>query len=46
MNILKAAAVFAIVALPFLLTKKERGDISQEGREVETDEIFDLELVD
>ncbi|MDH4069441.1 MAG: hypothetical protein OEV30_03365 [Ignavibacteria bacterium] len=44
MNLLKTMAVLSIVALPFLLNRDEGKDLSQDGREVDTDEIFDLEL--
>ena len=44
MNLLKAAAVLSIIALPFLLPKKGEAELSNEGREVDSDEIFDLEL--
>jgi hypothetical protein len=41
MNFLKLVALSVLVAVPFLLTKKEEG---QPARDVDNDHIYDLEL--
>ena len=43
MKFLKYAALIALAVLPFVLVKK-KGEISIPGREVDSDEIFDLDL--
>jgi hypothetical protein len=43
MKFLKYAALIALAVLPFVLVKK-KGGISIPGREVDSDEIFDLDL--
>jgi hypothetical protein len=44
MKFLKYATLVALAVLPFLLVKKQKGEPSNPGREVDSDEIFDLEL--
>ena len=43
MKFLKYAALIALAVLPLVLVKK-KGDLSIPGREVDSDEIFDLDL--
>jgi hypothetical protein len=44
MNLIKYATLIALAAVPLLLMGKKSEDLSQDGREVESEEIFDLEL--
>ena len=43
MKYLKYAALIALAVLPFVLVRK-KGEISIPGREVDSEEIFDLDL--
>jgi hypothetical protein len=45
-NIWKFAAVTALAFIPLILFRNEDESLSPQGREVDTDEIFDLELGD
>ena len=44
MKFLKYAALIALAVLPFVLVKKRKLELSNSGREVDSDEIFDLDL--
>lgn len=45
MGFLKFVAVAALAVVPFIFVKEERDDeVSPEGRIVDSDEIFELEL--
>ena len=44
MKFLKFATIVALAMLPLILIKKKSQEVSQPGREVDSDEIFDAEL--
>jgi len=44
MKFLKYAALVALAVIPFVLVKKRKDELSEPGREVDSDEIFDLDL--
>jgi hypothetical protein len=46
MNFIKYAAWVALAMVPLMLLKKKVDVLSQDGREVDSDEIFELELSD
>jgi hypothetical protein len=46
MKFFKYAAWVALAMLPLMLLKRKGHELSTSGREVETDEIFDLDLND
>jgi hypothetical protein len=44
MKFWKYAAFLALAVIPFILLKKNRQEESNEGREVDSDEIFSMDL--
>ena len=44
MKFLKYAALVALAVIPLVLVKKRKDELSEPGREVDSDEIFDLDL--